>query len=195
MSLSEIAESARQQMRERLGMHIERAVNRVMRLATTAAKRGESTVSHDYYTHSNEETGGYAGVPAPGSIPRGPSIVLHGNTEFQERVRALLVAKDPSLSVRFAPIERRFSAKTSLRITVEWATTEAPSALLRKRARSSNVALTCPICLEDTPANVVVPCGHHVCEACVPSIQRCPVCRGRVGAVQPVFGTVASPAE
>tara|TARA_B100001057_G_scaffold336995_1_gene337825 strand:+ start:916 stop:1602 length:687 start_codon:yes stop_codon:yes gene_type:complete len=62
----------------------------------------------------------------------------------------------------------------------------------------SNFDLHCPVCMEDTPANVLVPCGHHVCKACVGKlhlndsdvgihVKNCPVCNSAFHRTQLVF--------
>jgi len=67
----------------------------------------------------------------------------------------------------------------------------------------SNVSFECPVCLEDKPANILVPCGHHACRPCVSRIQPgppptytkcCPVCKSSIALERAVYATASAPA-
>ena len=52
----------------------------------------------------------------------------------------------------------------------------------------SNVNFECPICYDDKPANILMPCGHHVCTNCGKwTGKRCPMCKTMVKGEQSVF--------
>jgi len=65
--------------------------------------------------------------------------------------------------------------------------TSSPIALASvRRAYLRNMlpSLRCPICIrsynETHRAQVLVPCGHSVCAASTPRLQRCPICRAHI---------------
>lgn len=59
----------------------------------------------------------------------------------------------------------------------------------KKKEATSNVTLKCPICLDDKPLKVSVPCGHLVCDECFQKSNSyaCCVCRKDVYCVVPMY--------
>lgn len=48
--------------------------------------------------------------------------------------------------------------------------------------------LECPVCLEVTPSlQIVLPCAHTVCRACISHVTRCPTCRSAIDTVKPNY--------
>mmetsp|Transcript_19675 Transcript_19675/g.42365 ORF Transcript_19675/g.42365 Transcript_19675/m.42365 type:complete len:202 (-) Transcript_19675:230-835(-) len=72
-------------------------------------------------------------------------------------------------------------------ITISWEGAEA--AVTPAQAPRGNLRSDCPICTERCVVQVLTPCGHSVCLACLgdAGIKRCPLCRGHVAGVVPVF--------
>jgi hypothetical protein len=51
----------------------------------------------------------------------------------------------------------------------------------------SHLVVTCPVCIEQKACDVLVPCGHCVCDSCMPHLDACPLCRSSVRMTQHVF--------
>ena len=55
----------------------------------------------------------------------------------------------------------------------------------------SNLKLGCPVCYESKPANILTPCGHHVCNDCGKwTGKSCPICNSLVQTEQSVYSAV-----
>eukprot|EP00435_Cladocopium_sp_Y103_P016322 s588_g4.t1 len=75
----------------------------------------------------------------------------------------------------------------------KWSADDATSTSLQPIPTvSGGTCVTCPICHEDRPAVVLVPCGHVVCRDCHRSqqLRQCPMCRKATGRLAlPEHGT------
>ena len=51
----------------------------------------------------------------------------------------------------------------------------------------SHLIVRCPVCIEQTACDVLVPCGHCVCGSCMSHLDACPLCRSSAQMTQHVF--------
>lgn len=97
---------------------------------------------------------------------------------------------------------KEIASLDGISISLDWSRcvkdTKAQDKNTKAPPSKSNFDLHCPVCMEDTPANVLVPCGHHVCKVCVGKlhlndsdvgihVKNCPVCNSAFHRTQLVF--------
>lgn len=103
--------------------------------------------------------------------------------------------------VKYTNAKAKPGQTVGLRIILNWSVGVGKKEPPKPPPSESNVNLHCPVCMEDTPANVLVPCGHHVCKACTGKLRQgnlrqsadvhvpcCPVCSAAFHRTQLVFG-------
>ena len=67
-------------------------------------------------------------------------------------------------------------------VRATWPVADAASPKEASPERARGTSITCPICHEQRPAVVLMPCGHVVCRNCrrCRKFRQCPMCRGPV---------------
>jgi len=107
-------------------------------------------------------------------------------TCFDEQFPAMIQKLDV---MGFDPLQsRQFFTGNKFQIKAMWKA-ESPE---RKRRRKDpqGTSSSCPVCLENRPVVVLMPCGHVVCQQCQAShrFSQCPMCRVDVtGATKGLF--------
>lgn len=143
--------------------HVRCCVSELLKAAREAAGKGVTQIVHTYCTHD---------------------FLLRDDTRFHDVVATVLYQLDESI-VRVSATPRRRTDPTQVVFAVQWTRTPIPR-------RTSNVSFQCPVCLETTPANVLIPCGHHVCVECRRQLNSptCPTCKRRSIGSQAVFANL-----
>ena len=122
---------------------------------------------------------------------------IRDDAQFHDMVIQGLKMSDKSI-VEVTIVDVTNAPPTRVTVFVTWKDDEVDTNSHDKgNHRISNVQHSCPICMEETPANILVPCGHHVCVGCAETSRSttltnttshtCPTCRMSVWLTQPVF--------
>ena len=69
--------------------------------------------------------------------------------------------------------------KYTINIWASWDLTSEPD-------RHSNFLRKCPVCIEETFVNALVPCGHLICKKCT-KFTTCPICRKNIQHSLPLY--------
>ena len=158
--------------------------------ARVAARNGETSVKVNW-------------TPTDQTLLSGPSYTgIAKDDDFRKGVDAMLVHDfGASMSTR---TKARAKTKSDAYnaddfITVHMLWNVAASTTQLAAPQISNVSFECPVCLEDKPANILVPCGHHACGRCVSRIRMgsdtipkcCPVCKSAIALERVVYATMS----
>jgi len=163
--------------------------------ARAAARKGETTVLVHW-------------TPTDKALLAGPSYTgVAKDAEFQKGVANMLISDFGACdSTRVTP--RLKGVKLRVMFNADFITVHMYWGVAAGTTKSvapsvSNVSFECPVCLEDKPANILVPCGHHTCALCVSRIQSgpgptytkcCPVCKSSIALERAVYATASAPA-
>jgi hypothetical protein len=146
-------------------------------------------------------------TPTDKALLAGPSYTgVAKDADFREGVRNMLIsdfgARD-STQVNPRTKTKSVALRNADFITVYMNWGIAAGTTKSVAPPVSNVSFECPVCLEDKPANILVPCGHHTCALCVSRIQSgpgptytkcCPVCKSSIALERAVYATASAPA-
>ena len=75
--------------------------------------------------------------------------------------------------------------QTERRLTTVWASRDrllgayAFAAGVLSSLGNSEAAVDCPVCFDNSTEYFIAPCGHFVCQECLPHVRDCPLCRAR----------------
>ena len=114
---------------------------------------------------------------------------VRGKDVTQQKLRAMLV----ELGFHDGTVERKGPVPVPVlggysvipehfQLTATWPVADAASPKEPPQKRARGTSITCPICHEQRPAVVLMPCGHVVCRDCQrhQQFRQCPMCRGPV---------------
>ena len=170
------------------------AVHLALTAAGKAADKGATSCKVQYVTDHPllQPSGIYAGYYEDFTFKGGIARAMR-DYGFEEKSR------DRVLVTKFG-YKVRLGQKRGVSIQLDWSYSMRQNLKEKKGAQGlppseSNLKLHCPVCMEDTLANVLVPCGHHVCNVCVGKmraasgrrVECCPICKAYFHRTQLVF--------
>ena len=178
-------------------VEIATAVKLVMEAALKEADRGLTSCRLDFVSHSRllQPSTLYVGYMDDCSFKNGIAEGMRAYGFTRTGSNEAINNRSTVSVVKFNTPHSKTGGTKGVRITLTWEVPKRKADAPPKNTPSvSNVDLHCPICMEDTPANVLVPCGHHTCKECVAKIdktdlhpQRCSLCNAVFYKTQLVF--------
>lgn len=176
---------------------IARAVTLIMEAALKEADRGLTTCRMDFVSYNRllQPSALYVGYVDDASFKKGIAQGMQAYGFARKGTNGEINNRSIVDVVKFSNPHSKTGKTKGVRITLTWdvpkRNADAPP---ENNPSESNIYLHCPICMEDTPANVLVPCGHHTCKECVAKIsktnshlQRCSLCNAAFYKTQLVF--------
>lgn len=173
------------------------AVKLIMEAAFKEADRGFSCCKMDFVSHNPllQTSALYVGYVDDDGFKKGIAQGMAAYGFVTKGTNGHIANSSTVEVVKFSNAQSRFGRTKGVRITLKWVVPKRKAnAPLKINPSVSNVYLHCPICMEYTPANVLVPCGHHTCKECVAKLdkidsrtQRCSLCNAVFYKTQLVF--------
>jgi len=103
--------------------------------------------------------------------------LLADNTALKaETARANKEAARAGAEAGAAKEEGRRAREVNARLQAEIGTLKASEDALKRQLDAAKAQLECPVCMDGRP-NMLLTCGHMVCEACMGKLSICPCCR------------------
>lgn len=126
------------------------------------------------------------------------------DAEFRKGILSMLVADfgAPRQTTRVLPRARKrsatYRAEDFITVRMTWKSPLNRNVQEGSTSKAvSNVFFECPVCLENTRANILVPCGHHTCAPCVGKIMEfsttkwCPTCKSPIARERTVYASTS----
>jgi hypothetical protein len=120
--------------------------------------------------------------PVPPDLP---AVQPVGQADLIDVVSSLLSRANIPIDLDSKKMLKRLMEldATNKSLETDVASERAVAESARRALASSASRLKCQICISNSVTNVIVPCGHTICESCLTSLNRrnCPFCRNPIG--------------